>query len=214
MTRGFVADQNTASQGRDLYGDGSLQVLALNGSLRSESYNRALLEAADELAPQDVSVEIVDLHSLPLYNADHDEELGGYDTPDEVRWLKDRIAAADALLVATPEYNWSVSGVLKNAIDWASRPAGRSVLAGKPAALVGASPGPAGTGRAQLHLRQILLSTKTPVLMDSVQAGSARERFDASGHLVDEHVRAQLYGVLQGLAAEARALVSESPSRT
>jgi chromate reductase, NAD(P)H dehydrogenase (quinone) len=190
--------------------NGYVRVLALNGSLRADSFNRGLLEAAGELAPADVAIQTADLAELPLYNGDFDEDIGGHDTPFQVKSLKRQIAESDALLISTPEYNWSVSGVLKNAIDWASRPSGRSVLAGKPTALVGTSPGPAGTGRAQLHMREILLSTKTPVLMGSVQAGFARDRFDDNGQLVDEDIRSQLQDLLENLAIEARSQATAS----
>jgi chromate reductase, NAD(P)H dehydrogenase (quinone) len=202
-----VVGENT-DRHRDYETNGYVRVLAINGSLRADSLNRGLLEAAGELAPADVAIQTVDLAELPLYNSDFDEEIGGHDTPFEVQSLKRQIAESDALLISTPEYNWSVSGVLKNAIDWASRPAGRSVLAGKPTALVGASPGPAGTGRAQLHMREILLSTKTPVLMSSVQAGFARDRFDNNGQLVDDDLRSQIQGLLENLAIEARSQVT------
>lgn len=209
-----MADSAVAGENTDRHSssetNGYLRVLALNGSLRADSFNRGLLEAAGELAPTDVAIQIAELGELPLYNSDFDEDIGGHDTPPEVQSLKQKIADSDALLISTPEYNWSVSGVLKNAIDWASRPAGRSVLAGKPTALVGASPGPAGTGRAQLHMREILLSTRTPVLMSSVQAGFARDRFDGNGQLADEDIRVQMQGLLEGLAVEARSQATVS----
>ena len=132
-------------------------VLGMAGSLRRRSYNRALLRAAAKLAPAGVEVEVFELGELPLYNADLDETRGGGPYPQPVAALREKVIAADALLLAVPEYNWGPSGVIKNAVDWVSRPSGKSPLAYKPVALMGAAPGPAGTGRGQLQLRQNLL---------------------------------------------------------
>lgn len=128
-----------------------IRVFGISGSLRKGSYNTALLRAAKELAPEGMQIEIYEgLGAIPPYNEDVREQ--GW--PEPVRELRERIAAADALLVVTPEYNYSIPGVLKNAIDWASRPP-NPPMAGKPAAIMGASGGNFGTARAQLHLRQI-----------------------------------------------------------
>jgi len=167
------------------------RILALAGSLRDGSLNRRLLDAAIELAPEGVEIEIADIAALPHY----DDDL---DSPG-VADFKDRVADADALLFVSPEFNWSIPGVLKNAIDWASRPGGSSPLAGKPAAIMGVSPGPAGTGRMQMHLREVLLSTRTHVLMNSLQVSNGRERFDADGRLADDFVRESVRGLLREL---------------
>lgn len=185
--------------------DDRLRVLGIAGSLRAGSFNRALLRAAVELAPAGVEVEPFDLRDVPLYDGDSDEALGGGAYPERVRVLREAVTGADALLLAVAEYNWGPSGVLKNAIDWASRPAGRSPLAEKPVALMGASPGPAGTGRAQLQLRQHLLSTNSYVLQaPQVQLGGARERFDDAGRLVDDDARALVTALLEALRAWTR----------
>lgn len=177
--------------------------VALLGSVRGRSVNRLLLDAAIDLAPPGVAVEAFDITRLPFYDADRDPDAGGDAAVPAVGELKRAIARCSGLMFATPEYNWSVPGVLKNAIDWASRPAGRSVLAGKPAAIMGAAPGPAGTGRAQLHLREILLSTRTPVLLRAVQVGHAGSRFDADGRLADEGVRRELVALWSELTGRA-----------
>src|ERR1043166_6742410 len=127
-----------------------LRVLAFAGSLRWKSYNRGLIRAAVHAAPEGTAIGRVGLAPIPLYNADVDEQ----GLPPAVAHFKEKIRAADALLIATPEYNYSVTGVLKNAIDWASRPSNQSPLQKKPAALMGASGGQMGTARAQLALRQ------------------------------------------------------------
>lgn len=150
-------------------------LLGISGSTTKESWNRALLHAAAELVPPAARLEIRDLHNAPNYNQDHDDQLGGTDPPEVVPALRRRIAQADGLVHSSPEYNWSLAGVLKNVLDWCSRPAFRSILAGEPTLLLGVSGGPAGTGRAQLHLRQVLLSTKTPVLIECLQVPNAAE---------------------------------------
>ncbi len=132
----------------------SFCVLGLAGSLGRRSYNKALLSAAIEAAPDGIEVSSFDLADVPLYNPDFDDQLAdGGPSPGPVVDLVERVTAADALLLVSPEYNWGPSGVLKNALDWISRPVGASPLFEKPVALAGVSPGPAGTGRAQLHLR-------------------------------------------------------------
>lgn len=164
-----------------------LVVLGIAGSLRAGSINRALLEAAQELAPDGITIQIFDLSPIPLYNPEFEnDEL----RPPEVVAFKRAIADADGLLIATPEYNYSVPGVLKNAIDWASRPAGRSPLKGKPTAIMGATGGLWGTVRAQNHLRDILTSTGTPVVLKpEVLVAEARQKFDEQCRLQDEITR-------------------------
>jgi chromate reductase len=180
------------------------RLLGLSGSLRTSSWNTALLRAAAELAPTGTVVEIADLAPLPLYDQDHDDHLGAAEAPPAVESLRQAVATADGLVIASPEYNWSFSPVIKNALDWCSRPAFSSVLAGKPALLVGASGGPAGTGRAQLHLRQVLLSTRTPVLLDAVQLAHAGEHIDGTGRLHHEPTRHHLRTLLAELADNAQ----------
>ncbi len=180
-----------------------LRVLGIAGSLRRASTNRGLLRAAAETAPDGMSVEVFDLAGLPLYDAD----LDGEDPPDPVRRLKEAIGGADALLVACPEYNYGMTGVLKNAIDWASRPPKDSPLRGKPAAILGASTGLMGTVRAQLTLRQSFLFTRTLVLPEpEVYVNRAGDKFDAAGDLTDEDTRNRVRALLEALEAWVRRL--------
>jgi chromate reductase len=180
----------------------SLRVLGIPGSLRGGSYNRRLLEAARELAPEGIEVELFDLAGIPLYDADLDTDEA---RPRAVERLKASIRTADAVLFATPEYNHSVPGVLKNAIDWASRPAGGSPLRGKPVAMMGASPGTIGTARAQMHLESVLLATLArPLPHPGVLVGGAKEKFDADGRLVHESTRLFLRSFLEELSAWTR----------
>ena len=160
----------------------TIHVLGFSGSLRKASFNTGLLNEAGKLLPDDVTLETFDLSPIPFYNADVEAE----GAPDAVRLFKERMAAADALLIATPEYNYSVTGVLKNAIDWASRPPKDSPFVGKPVAIMGAG-GLYGTVRSQLHLRQILLSTGANVLTrPDVHVMRSWEKFDSEGNLTDE----------------------------
>jgi len=163
----------------------TFRILGIAGSLRRASFNRGLLAAAAEEAPDGVELEIVPLDDLPPYNADFEGER----SPAPVVALREHIAAADALLIATPEYNTSVPGVLKNAVDWASRPFPNSSLRGKPVAIMGAG-GRFGTVRAQGELRSILTALGCYVLpWPQIPVISARERFDEDGNLTDDDVR-------------------------
>lgn len=184
--------------------DSPLVVCGIAGSLRTGSLNRALLRAARELAPAGMDIRIFDgMADIPLYN--QDVEATG--DPEPVQALKRAIGEADALLVATPEYNHGVPGVLKNAIDWASRPAGGSVLARKPAAILGASPGVTGTARAQSQLRQAFVFTNTPVVpQPEILVYRAHEKFDADGRLTDEKTREFVGKLLRELADWTRRL--------
>ena len=183
-----------------------IRVLALPGSLRAGSYNRRLLEIAAELVPPGVSVDIYGLESLPLYN--RDVEAAG--DPPAVAHFKDAIAASDAVLVATPEYNAGTTGVLKNAIDWASRPPRESVLGNKPVAILGGG-GRGGTRRAQAQVRAALEHPGARVLDEpEVAVARVRERFDAESELTDAAVRASIRSLLAGLVAEARQDASAS----
>ena len=179
-----------------------MRVLALSGSLRRDSYNTALLRAAAEVAPQGVEVERYEgLASLPPYDADSDVGAG----PSAVQDLRERIAAADALLIATPEYNGSIPGLLKNAVDWASRPLPGSALGGKTVAVIGASTGQYGGMWAQTELRKSLGVAGARVLANGVAVPKAQERFDHEGTLLDVALRDQLAALLAALAAETEA---------
>ncbi|MFO0878332.1 MAG: NAD(P)H-dependent oxidoreductase [Gemmataceae bacterium] len=175
--------------------DKPLHVLGIAGSLRQASFNRAALRAAQELAPPGMTIEIFDLASIPLYNEDVHEK--GF--PTSVVELRQKIKQADALLLATPEYNYSVPGVLKNAIDWASRPP-EQPFDGKPIAIFGASPAFTGTARAQYHLRQVFIYLNGLIMnRPEVFITTAHTKFDAQGHLTDETTRGQVRGLLESL---------------
>jgi chromate reductase len=184
------------------------KITAFGGSLRRGALNTALLLAAADLAPAEADVTIADIRRLPLYNPDVDEAMGGGPEPAPASAFRDLVAEADGLMIVTPEYNWSIPGFLKNAIDWVSRPAGASPLAGKPTLLMGASGGPAGTGRAQLHLRQILLSTRTPVLLESLELPFGNDHFDDEGQL-DRESAERVEELMGSLVAEAARVSSE-----
>lgn len=181
-----------------------LTILGIAGSLRRASYNRGLIRAAMELAPTGTSVVPYDLADLPMFDADVEAE----GDPPAVTVFKRAIAGADALLIATPEYNHCVPGVLKNAVDWASRPARNSVLTGKPVAIMGASTGRGATARAQAHLRDGLAYTNGLVLpLPEVLVGVAREKFDEESNLTDERTRDEVHDLLVALAAWTRRLI-------
>jgi chromate reductase, NAD(P)H dehydrogenase (quinone) len=182
-----------------------IHVLAVAGSLRRASTNRGLLRAALDVLPADMSMEVFDLAPFPVYN--EDVRLAG--VPDCVLDFKSRIAAADALLVATPEYNYSLPGVLKNALDWASRPAADSPLNGKPLAIMGAG-GVGGSVRAQLALRQVAVYTNMlPFNKPEVIVQRNWEKFDAEGNLTDEAVRDQVRALLEALGVWTRLLTGK-----
>jgi chromate reductase, NAD(P)H dehydrogenase (quinone) len=179
-----------------------VSILGIPGSLRKASYNNAALRAAHELLPDGTKLEIFDLDGIPPFNED-DERL----LPARVIELKARIRETDAILIATPEYNYSVPGVLKNAIDWASRPYGDNAWDGKPVALMGASPGSLGTARAQYHLRQTFVFLNMyPLNRPEVMISNAAQRFDAQGHLADEGLRTRIRQLLEALVAWTRRL--------
>jgi chromate reductase len=163
-----------------------IKVLALSGSLRKASFNTNALRACQELAPPGMAIEIYDLAPLPMYN--DDVRLGpGY--PPVVQAFRAAIAASDAILFASPEYNYSISGVLKNAIDWASRPPNMP-FDGRPAAVIGASGGVLGTARSQRDLRWIMSGLNVHfVNLPHVYIGSAAQKFDAAGKLTDQAAR-------------------------
>lgn len=172
------------------------QILGVPGSLRQASYNRGLLRAAQDVAPAGVEIEVFDLADIPPYNADVEKQ----GDPEPVRALKEAMGTADALLIATPEYNYSIPGVLKNAIDWASRPPADSVLQQKPIALMGASPGRFGTSRAQPALRQVFVFTNSLVMVHpELLVAGARDLFDDAGTVRDEATRQRIRQVVDGL---------------
>jgi len=178
-----------------------LTFLGIAGSLRRSSFNRGLIRAAVELAPAGITVVPFDLADLPMFNADVEAE----GDPEAVAALKRAIAAVDGLLIATPEYNHCVPGVLKNAIDWASRPARQSVLTGKPVAIMGATPGGGGTARAQAHLRDGLSYTNGFVLpLPEVLVPHAIDKFDDDANLIDPDTRSEVYDLLVSFAAWTR----------
>jgi chromate reductase, NAD(P)H dehydrogenase (quinone) len=178
-----------------------MRVLGIAGSLRKDSWNRKLLLAAAELLPEDVEFALWDgLKAVPPYDEDDD----GEPAPPPVAKLREAIASADAVLVATPEYNGSVPGQLKNALDWASRPFATNVLRFKPVAVVGASTGAFGAVWAQAELRRVLSTIGARVIEGEVALGRAPERFDESGRLTDDDVREQLEEVIFGLVEAAQ----------
>jgi len=171
-------------------------ILAISGSTRAGSYNRRLLDAAREVAPPGVEIKIADISTLPFY--DSDLEAAG--APASVREFKERVRSADALLIATPEYNGTIPGLLGNALDWASRPYGRAPLTGKPAAVIGATPSTRGGARAQVVLRQVLTATRCAVVPEpELVVRVAHEQFDAAGNLRDESTRDRLRVLLGNL---------------
>ena len=165
----------------------SIRIAGIPGSLRQGSLNKALLRAAVELAPAGMEIKTyTGLGDVPPYN----DDVFSKGDPEPVAVLKAAISEADAMLISTPEYNYGVPGVLKNAIDWASRPYGDSAWDGKPAAIMGCSPGLGGTIRAQHALRQSFVFTDTYVMQQpEIKIPSAAPLFDASGRLTDENTR-------------------------
>jgi chromate reductase len=176
-----------------------IKALGIAGSLREGSYNRALLRAARDLAPDGLGIRIFeDLADIPLYN----EDVRARGEPEPVIALKEAIRQADALVIATPEYNYSIPGVLKNAIDWASRPPDASPLDRKPVAIMGATTGNWGTVRAQMHLRQVCVFTNMlPLNKPGVLVAHAEEKFDERGRLTDETTQRFIRLLLEALAA-------------
>jgi chromate reductase, NAD(P)H dehydrogenase (quinone) len=177
--------------------NGVLRVVGFAGSLRRDSFNRALLDAARELAPSRMTISLIEIGDLPFYNAD--VEADG--DPAAVMEFKAAIRAADGVLIATPEYNDGIPGVLTTAIDWGSRPPGAAPLTGKPVALMGASPSQVGTARAQLHLRQLLGHVHARTLPPpELLVAAAHERFDRELQLRHEGTRRLLAALLERFA--------------
>jgi chromate reductase, NAD(P)H dehydrogenase (quinone) len=170
-------------------------ILGIAGSLRQGSYNRAALRAAQHLVPEDTEIEIFEIDGIPGFNQDDEQH-----PPEKVIELKAEVRAADAILFVTLEYNYSIPGVLKNAIDWASRPYGDSAWEGKPVAVMGASVGVIGTARAQYHLRQMFVFLDMyPINGPEVMIGNAPQRFDENGNLTDETSKELIRQLLQNL---------------
>jgi len=177
-----------------------IKILGIVGSLRKDSYNHFALKAAQELLLDGAVLNLIELHGIPVFNQDDEMTM-----PAAVLEFKQQILAADAILFATPEYNYSVAGALKNAIDWASRPYGESAWTGKPAAVMGASTGSPGTARAQYHLRQILVTLDMPTVnQPEVMIGNAAQRFCPDGRLTDESTRQSIQTLLEALVQLAR----------
>jgi len=180
-------------------------ILGFAGSLRKDSYNKALLRAAMKLVPKGAKLEIFDLKGIPLFNQDLEGRM-----PEKVKEFKAKIMGADALLIATPEHNYSVPGVLKNAIDWASRPLGDNSFEGKPVAIMSASPGILGGARAQYHLRQVLVSLNMHAInRPEVIVASADEKIDENGNLTDKKAKKKMEQLLENLVAWTRLIKSK-----
>jgi len=179
-----------------------ITILGFAGSLRKKSYNKALLRTATELAPKDVRLEVFDLEGIPPFNQDMETQ-----PPEIVKQFKTKIRSADAVLIATPEYNYSIPGVLKNAIDWASRPYTDNSLVGKPVAIMGASTGMLGTARAQYHLRQCFVTFNMhPLNKPEVMVAFAGEKIDEKGKVTDEKTRQKIKELLECLVDWTRKL--------
>jgi chromate reductase len=179
-----------------------VKILGFAGSLRKESYNRSLLRAAQELVPKDAKLEIFDLDGIPLFNQDLEDQ-----PTEAVKQFKAKIRAADAILIATPEYNYSIPGVLKNAIDCASRPYGDNAFEHKPVAIMGASIGMAGTARAQYHLRQsFVFLTCFALNQPEVMVPFAQDKIDKDGKVTHEKTRQIIGELMENLVAWTRRL--------
>src|SRR5215468_751330 len=174
-----------------------INVLGICGSLRKGSFNMMALRVAQSLAPAGMKIDIADISAFPLYN----EDVKAQGFPPAVQAFREQIAAADALLFVTPEYNYSMSGVLKNAIDWGSRPPNQP-FDGKPVAIMGASAGTLGSARAQYHLRQTcVFLNMCPVNKPEVMIPQAQNRFDAEGRLTDETAKGLIKQLMESLQA-------------
>ena len=177
--------------------ENNVRILGFAGSLRKQSYNRALLSAANEMVPDGVTLEIFDLEGIPPFNQDLELQ-----PPDKVKEFKAKIRTADAILIVTPEYNYSIPGVLKNAIDWASRPYGNNAFDGKPVAVMGASVGMLGTARAQYDLRRsFVFLNMFPLNQPEVLVPFAQDKVDGNGRVTDEKTRKKIKELLERLVA-------------
>ena len=177
-----------------------IRILGIAGSLRRKSFNRAALRAAQQLVPPDTVLDIFELDGIPVFSEDDERQ-----SPAKVVEFKKRIREADAILFVTPEYNYSIPGVLKNAIDWASRPYGDSAWTDKQAAIMGASVGTLGTARAQYHLRQVFVFLNVhAVNQPEVMIGNAAQNFDAEGNLTNESTKNLIRQLLTNLVTRTR----------
>jgi len=182
-----------------------MKILGFAGSLRKGSYNKALLRTAQKLMPKDAKMEIFSLEGIPPFNQDLEKQM-----PEKVKEFKKKIREADALLIATPEYNYSVSGVLKNAIDWASRPPDDNSFDEKPVAIMSASIGILGGARAQYNLRQVFVALNMYVLnWPEVMVASAGEKIDEKGDVIDKNTRKRIRQLLESLIDWTRRLKIE-----
>ena len=180
----------------------SVKILGFVGSLRKGSFNKALMRLALELVPNGAQLEVFDLEGIPPFNQDFEAQ-----PPDRVKEFKAKIREADAILIVTPEYNYSIPGVLKNAIDCASRPYGDNAFEGKPAAMMGASIGMLGTARAQYHLRQSLVFLNMfPVNRPEVMVPFVEKKVDQEGRIADETTRKLVKELLETLIVWTRKL--------
>ena len=179
-----------------------MRILGFGGSPRNGSYNRMALRAAAKLVPENAELEIFELDGIPPFNQDQEQS-----PPEAVKRFKQKIRAADAILISTPEYNYSIAGFLKNAIDWASRPYGDNAFDDKPVAIMGASIGTMGTARAQYHLRQTFVFLNMHALNDpEVMIASAHEKFDEEGNLNDEYTKQKIKELIEALVEWAQRL--------
>ncbi len=173
----------------------TVKILGFVGSLRKDSYNKALMRAALELLPENAELEVFDLEAIPPFNQDFENQPS-----PTVKEFKAKIRKADALLIASPEYNYSIPGVLKNAIDWASRPPSGNVFEDKPVAVMSASIGRLGGARAQYHLRQVFTALDMhPLNRPEVMVPYAQEHVDVNGNLADEETRKRIRQLLEAL---------------
>lgn len=185
--------------------NGTLKFLGIAGSIRKGSYNRAALRTAQSLSPQEATLEVFDISDIPPFSEDAEQQ-----PPARIVDLKQKVRSADAILFVTPEYNYSIPGLLKNAIDWASRPYGDNVWDGKPVAMMGASIGMIGTARAQYHLRQsCVFLNMFPLNQPEVMIANASQKFDQDGNLTDQKTRDKIGELLQALVVWTRRLQVE-----
>ncbi len=183
-----------------------LNIIGFAGSLRTGSYNRALLRVAADLVPKDTKLEIFDLEGILPFNQDLEKSM-----PEKVKEFKTKIKSADAILIATPEYNYSIPGVIKNAIDWASRPPGDNSFKDKPVALMSASTGMLGGARAQYQLRQVFVTLNMyPLNRPEVFVTFANQKFDEKGNLTDEKAKEFIKALLEALVAWTKKLKVEA----
>jgi chromate reductase len=179
-----------------------IKILGIVGSLRKDSYNKFLMQATSELLPADSTLEVFYLHDVPPFNQDLENQ-----PPQAVQLFKEKIRGADAIVIVSPEYNYSVPGVLKNAIDWASRPHSDNAFDGKPVAIMSASIGRLGGARMQYHLRQSFVYLNMyPINLPEFTLPNAKEHFDENGKLIDEETRQRIRELLIALVKWTRKL--------